>query len=83
MQADGGLRVISGSPPGSFGNAAERALGRLAAELNYAKVDEIIVGGLHEYLDNLQAALNRASGAVFDTFFSQRPKGRRREHHQT
>ncbi|MGH8502440.1 MAG: alpha-E domain-containing protein [Gammaproteobacteria bacterium] len=74
MQADGCLHVISGSPPGSFSNAAERALGRLAAELNYAHVDEIVAGGLHEYLDNLQVALNRASVAVFDSFFSQRPE---------
>jgi uncharacterized alpha-E superfamily protein len=69
-QAQESLRAISGSPPGFPGNEAERRLGRLSAELNYAQMDEIITIGLHEFLDNLQTKLNRIDDAIFDTFFS-------------
>jgi len=69
-QAQESLRAISGSPPGFPGNEAERRLGRLSSELNYAQMDEIITSGLHEFLDNLQTKLNRIDDAIFDTFFS-------------
>ncbi|MGI9047626.1 MAG: alpha-E domain-containing protein [Burkholderiales bacterium] len=73
LEAESCLRAISGSPAGSYRNAAEQRLGRIAAELNYAHIEEIIAAGLHEYLDNLELVLNSASAAVFDTFFSLRP----------
>lgn len=69
-QAQESLRAISGSPLGFPGNEAERRLGRLSAELNYAQMDEIIAHGLHEFLDNLQTKLNRIDDAIFDTFFA-------------
>lgn len=80
MEAEACLHAISGSPRGSFSNAAEQHLGRVAAELNYAQVEEIIAAGLHEYLDDLELKLNRASVAVFDTFFSLRPTSAHPEH---
>ena len=73
MEADACLHEISGSRIGTFNNAAEQQLGRVAAELNYAQVEEIIASGLHERLDDFEAKLNRVSVAVFDTFFSSRP----------
>ena len=69
-QAQESLRAISGSPVGFPGNEAERRLGRLSSELNYAQIDEIIGVGLHEFLDNLQTKLNRIDDAIFETFFA-------------
>jgi uncharacterized alpha-E superfamily protein len=73
MEAEQCLHAISGSSEDSFSNVAEQRIGRLAAELNYAQVDEIIADGLHEYLDSLQGKLNRVSDAITETFFSLRP----------
>ncbi|MBK5102711.1 MAG: alpha-E domain-containing protein [Burkholderiales bacterium] len=67
------LHAVSGSPLNAFSNKAEQRLGRLLAELNYTQIDEIMAGGLHEFLDNLQTRLNQVDDAVFETFFALRP----------
>jgi len=64
------LHAIRDSPRGFSGNEAERRLGRLSAELNYAHIDEIIARGLHEFLDDLQTKLNDIDDAIFETFFA-------------
>ncbi len=63
------LHCISGAPLGSFQNESERLLGRLRSELDYARIDEIIEHGLHQYVDALQGQLNAASSAVQAQFF--------------
>ncbi len=67
------LHNITGTPRGSFANEAEKQLGRLLAEFDYADIREIIDGGLHEYLDNTQNRLNVVGNAVQEVFFSPRP----------
>lgn len=71
--AEESLRAVSGSPPGTFQNAAEQLLGRLRSMLAYADIAEIIGAGLHEFLDMLQADMNRVGDAVSETFFALRP----------
>ncbi len=64
-------RVLSagtGTVPQRVHNAVEVRLGRLAARLTYTGIDEIIAGGLHEFLDDLQGELNGIGEAIFDTF---------------
>lgn len=73
IRAEQSLHAITGSPIGTFQNEAERMLGRVHAELNYAMIDEIILDGLHEYLDNFQNDLNLVDDSIADTFFSMRP----------
>ena len=69
-RADESLRAITGSPMRSFRNPAERMLGRLVAELDYALIDEVILEGLHQYLDELQRKLNDVGDAIRRAFFS-------------
>ncbi len=66
------LHCISGTSPETFRNPAERLLGRLCSELAYAQVEEVLQGGLHEYLDGLQTKMNQVSQATYDTFFARR-----------
>ncbi|MEQ9619814.1 MAG: alpha-E domain-containing protein [Deltaproteobacteria bacterium] len=73
MKAEESLHKITGTEPGTYRNEAERKLGRLCSELDYANIDEIISGGLHEYLDNFQTKLNLVGDAIFDTFFALTP----------
>lgn len=73
VEAEEAVRAVSGTPGGSFRNQAERRLGRLRAQLDFAQVEEILSGGLHEFLDDLQVRLNDVGQAVFDTFFALRP----------
>jgi len=64
------LRNISGTMRGRFTNRAEKALGRLLADIDYTTIDDIKAIGLHEFIDDLQTRLNAVSDVVFDTFFS-------------
>lgn len=73
VSAEGSLHLISGTPAGTFGNPAEQQLGRLCAELNYVQVREIISGGLHEFLDDIQIRLNLTGEAIHNAFFALQP----------
>jgi uncharacterized alpha-E superfamily protein len=68
-RADESLHAITHGSNGSFQNEAERLLGRLRAELDFAKIDEIMDQGLHEYVDALQSQINDVGGAVQKQFF--------------
>jgi uncharacterized alpha-E superfamily protein len=67
--ADDCLHAISGTRSGTFSNGAEQRLGQLRSELAFADVAGIISAGLHEYLDRLQARLNRLADAIREVFF--------------
>lgn len=68
-RAQESLHSISGAPLGSFESEAERLVGRLRSELEYAKIEEIREHGLHQYLDGLQGQLNEVGSAVAAQFF--------------
>lgn len=63
------LHSITGTALGSFENESERLLGRLRSELDYAKIEEIMERGLHQYIDHLQTQLNDAGTALQSQFF--------------
>jgi len=73
VNAETSLHAISGTPIRTFGNNAEQRLGRLAAELAYIQVREIINRGLHEFLDDIQVRLNHVGEAVHNAFFALQP----------
>lgn len=58
------------SPPSERLNKAQKKLGQIRSHLEYGEVEDIIEGGLHEYLDGLQTSLNELSAALYDLFFS-------------
>ncbi len=68
-QTEISLRRISGSGEG-YTNRAEKELGILTSQLEYADINDIFRTGLHEYLDTFQIKLNDVSSAIFETFFS-------------
>lgn len=70
-QADRSLRAISGSPAGRFAHDAERLSGKLVAELQFGTLDEVLLIGLHEYLDRLQIQFNDIGDAMFQTYIFQ------------
>jgi uncharacterized alpha-E superfamily protein len=72
MAARASVHAISGTPAGMFRNPVEKLLGELCSELAYARVEDIIAAGLHEYLDRLQTRMNRVGNGIYDTFFAAR-----------
>ncbi|TVQ61523.1 MAG: alpha-E domain-containing protein [Phycisphaerales bacterium] len=73
VKAEESLRAISGSPPGAYLNTAELRLGRLRSDFEFARINDVISGGLHEFLDDAQSRINKVGDAIFDTFIAARP----------
>ena len=75
MGAEDSLHAITGTPIGTFRILAEQGLGQLRSELAFARAEEVLAEGLHEYVDALQLKLNLASDAVSEAFFVQESVG--------
>jgi uncharacterized alpha-E superfamily protein len=62
-------RIQNGSANGG-GNAVEKLLGRLDADMEYTDIDDVVAEGMHEYLDRLQTRINQIDGAIGTIFFN-------------
>lgn len=62
------LHAITGTPVGAFQCRSEQLLGLLCADLDYTAVDDIVISGLHEYLDRLQLRMNEIDGSLREDF---------------
>jgi uncharacterized alpha-E superfamily protein len=68
-EASNSLNHITGSSPGTFRISSEQKLGQLRSELLWSDASEIIVAGLHEYLDLFQEKLNAVGDHINENFF--------------
>jgi uncharacterized alpha-E superfamily protein len=71
-RADISLRGITGTIPGTFQYTSERLMGLLRSDLDFTPVDQILSGGLHDYLDALQRKINEVDNAVLSDFVDWR-----------
>ena len=62
------LHAITGTPIDAFRYRSEQLMGQLRAELDFASVESVIRGGLHEYLDRLQLRMNAVDASIQDDF---------------
>ncbi|WP_338430435.1 alpha-E domain-containing protein [Synechococcus elongatus] len=69
-RVESSLHTICGTPSGTWSNLAQRAIGRLSAELGYLTMAEIFEIGLHEFLDDLEQKMNHVDQQIFETFFT-------------
>jgi uncharacterized alpha-E superfamily protein len=67
------LHAITGTPIKGCNHESERLLGRLQANLSYASIEDVMAEGLHEYIDELQTALNEIGAAIQTGFFGVAP----------
>lgn len=65
---DGCLRRISGNRDLAPKNEAERAVGRLYNDLNFTRAEDIVAGGLHEFLQGVQDRCLDIGDAVFQSY---------------
>lgn len=63
------LKRLTGSDEG-FKNDAQKQIGLLKSQLEFAEINDIIEKGMHEYLDDFQRKLNTISSAIYESFFS-------------
>jgi uncharacterized alpha-E superfamily protein len=69
-RVEGCMRRISGNKDLSPSNVAERAIGKLYNELNYMRAEEIIAGGLQEFLEDVEARCAEIGAAITKTYLS-------------
>ena len=72
--ADEALHRLSGSPPGSFANAAERRLGRLRAELDFTPFDELVAAGACAFGASVVREFEALSDDVQAAYFPALPR---------
>lgn len=65
------LRRLSGVREGRYSNEAEKIAGRLLAQLQFDGPEEILLVGLHQYIDALQTELNAIGEALFQVYIFQ------------
>jgi uncharacterized alpha-E superfamily protein len=69
QKAEFSLRKISGNQSGGYANKAEKKIGSLRSDLEFADINDIFTGGLHEYLDEFQKSISEISTEVYHTYF--------------
>jgi uncharacterized alpha-E superfamily protein len=69
QKAEFSLRKISGIESSGYANKAEKKMGSLSSDLEFADINDIFTGGLHEYLDDLQKKISTISHVIYDTYF--------------
>jgi uncharacterized alpha-E superfamily protein len=72
-RADRSLHAITGTPIGTFSCASEQRMGMVRSELDFARVEPILTGGLHEFCDALQTKMNTIDECVLTDFFALQP----------
>ena len=70
-RADRSLHAITGTPSGGFSRSSEQQLGLLRSELDFAGIEPILAGGLHEFCDALQTKMNTIGDCILSDFFAQ------------
>lgn len=71
--SEASLRALSGTPPGTFHNLAEKKLGKFRSDLEFMDIQDIIDRGLHEFLDEIQLRNNEVLSEIHETFFAIEP----------
>lgn len=69
-RVDGCLRRISGNRDRAPVNDAEREVGRLYNDLNFMRAEDIISGGLHEFLEDIEDRCNQIGDAIHRSYLS-------------
>ena len=67
-RVEGCLRRISGNHSEEPETEPERLIGRLRADLTFSRPDEIIRGGLHDFLDSVQRRSSEIGNAITRTY---------------
>jgi uncharacterized alpha-E superfamily protein len=67
------MHRIADIPAGDYRTPGERRFGRFVQNLRFAAIEEIMNGGLHEYLTGVQAELEAVGSLVYESFMYHPP----------
>ena len=72
--ANEALHAITNTPAGQSSCAAEEQLNRICADIQKTTAADVLISGLHQYVDSLQTKLNEVGVALHEGFFSTEDK---------
>ncbi len=78
-RAEHSLHKITGTPLDEYSLPVEQELGRARAELEFARSEQIIKQGLHEFIDKFQDGVIRVGNLITSSFFAVHPKPLRKD----
>jgi uncharacterized alpha-E superfamily protein len=70
--ADRSLHLVTGTPVGTYSCPSEQRIGLLRSELDFANVESVLAGGLHEFCDAVQTKMNTVDEYIGSDFFARR-----------
>jgi uncharacterized alpha-E superfamily protein len=70
--ADRSLHLVTGTPVGTYSCPSEQRIGLLRSELDFANVESVLAGGLHEFCDAVQTKMNTVDEYIASDFFARR-----------
>lgn len=63
------LHEISNVPVGTYKLKSERMIGKMCSSMSYITVADVIMAGLHEYLDDVQTKITRISKYISEEYY--------------
>jgi uncharacterized alpha-E superfamily protein len=70
---DDDLHRLSGKERREYRSPEEKAFGKLLSDLNFLTIDEILNNGLHEFLQGIQAVLDRLDDHIYQEYMYHPP----------
>ncbi len=70
IQAEMALRQITGDTEHHYSNPAGRSLGKMRAELDYATIEDVLEGGLREFVTGIQEKVARVGTLIEETYIA-------------
>jgi uncharacterized alpha-E superfamily protein len=73
QRLDAELHRLSGKDRRVYGSPEERAFGKLLSDMNFLTVEEILDGGLHQFLQNVQHVLDSLDDHIYREYMYHPP----------
>ncbi len=72
-QVDRYLHLLADTQPGEYIGTQQRAFGKLVSDMSFYSIEDVMRGGLHEFLQNAQTSLDRIDDYIYQTFIYHPP----------
>ena len=73
QRLDAELHRLSGKDRRVYGSAEERAFGKLLSDMNFLTIEEVLDGGLHQFLQNVQHVLDSLDDHIYREYMYHPP----------
>ncbi|MEI6534694.1 MAG: alpha-E domain-containing protein [Verrucomicrobiaceae bacterium] len=73
QEVDRYLHLLADTGEGEYRSPEERAFGKLLSDLNFMSIEDVMRGGLHEFLQNVQTTLDRIDDFIYNRLMYHPP----------